>query len=712
MGGAEVVLSEIEAALPTLGFRSVVVAREGSAPVGTLYATPAPAGEIDDAARLLAEAAHQANIDRALEEHPVSVVHMHGLDFHRYRFPAGMPVIVTVHLPPGWYPDLIWHLPPSYHLVCVSETQKSACPASAQQRMEVIGNGVPMPDRADLRPEGRYALMLARICPEKNLHTGFEAARLAGVPTILAGEVFPYPDHLRYFAEEIRPRLTAPNRTHADRRREAHPAADARFLGAVTGAAKSRLLRRAACLLLPSLAPETSSLVAMEALAAGVPVVAVASGAIPEIVDSGRTGLLVPPDGDVAANLASALREVRTLDRALCRSMAEARFSVTKMLGTYAALYRRLARPRSVESIRVTENNRSPDGKKNAAAEPDRNVHGKVDKEPHTTLLIGIEALEGLQTAWAELWRADPTATPFQHPAWLLSWARQFGPDGVVQAVQQRDDKGRLLGLLPLFAYRDPSQGTHKLLLLGTGTTDYLGGVFQPIPASSLAEAALRFALTEIPAWNRLDLPQLRIDSPLLEAGRGMGSLASSEAESCAIVFVEQALPGKVDANIRRYRRRAEIEGPLLFTVASGQAEAEEFFEELVRLHRERWETRQEAGVLNDPRVLEHHREALPPLLEAGLLRLFRLRCGEGTVAVLYALADPVDRPLRRLYLYLIGIDMRRSHLSPGTLILHAVWEYARKQGFAQLDLLRGGERYKEFWGAVPSSTHALHATR
>ncbi len=705
VGGAEVVLSEIEKALPSLGFRSVVVARDGSAPVGRLYATPAPAGEIDDAVRAQVEAAQQVNIDRALAENPVSLVHLHGFDFHRYRFPPDIPILVTLHLPPGWYPDTIWALPSNYHLVCVSETQKSACPAYALGRIEVISNGVPLPDRASLRPEGRYALMLSRICPEKNLHTGFDAAGMAGLPAILAGEVFPYGDHLRYFAEEIEPRLTTPGREHTARRRGQRSTADARFLGPITGAAKARLLSRAACLLLPSLAPETSSMVAMEALAAGVPVVAVASGAVPAIVEHGRTGFLVPATGDIASTLASALRQLPSVDRGLCRETAEARFSVATMLHGYAGLYRRLGRPNPLPMP-------SPELAQNSEGGEPAEIAAEPHVEPQMTLLAGTDALSRVQTAWAELWQTDPTATPFQHPAWLLPWARQFGPDGLVQAVEQRDGDGHLLGLLPLFGYREPSDGTHKLLLLGTGNTDYLGGIFRPPSAVSLAAQALQFALTAAPAWNRLDLLQLRSDSPLFRAAANIPGLDLAAAESCAVLPAASALPSKVGANIRRYRHRAESQGPLLLTLASDVAEAEECFGYLVELHGERWQSRQESGVLNDPRVLEHHREAIPALLAADLLRLFRLRCGENTVAVVYALADPAERSVRRLYLYLIGINVHHGEISPGTLILHEIREYARRHGFAELDMLRGGERYKALWGASASATHALHATR
>ncbi len=48
---------------------------------------------------------------------------------------------------------------------------------------------------------------MGRICPEKGFHIALDAAREAGVPLLLAGGVFAYPEHRRYFAEAIAPRL-------------------------------------------------------------------------------------------------------------------------------------------------------------------------------------------------------------------------------------------------------------------------------------------------------------------------------------------------------------------------------------------------------------------------------------------------------------------------------------------------------------------------
>ena len=701
VGGAEVILSQLEASLPAFGFRSVVVAHASSQPGGTLYPVAVPPGEITPAVREQVTIATQAGIDRALAEHPVALVHMHGLDFDRYRLPAELPVLVTLHLPPGWYPETVWDLPANYSFVCVSETQRRSCPQRVQDRITVIGNGVPLPPASTLRAEGRYALMLARICEEKNLHTGLQAAKLAGMPAVLAGEVFPYEAHQRYFAEQIEPRLTRSGAEHASRNDRQSAAAEARFLGPVTGAAKARLLARAACLLVPSLAPETSCLVAMEALAAGVPVIAMASGAIPEIVADGRTGILVPPGAGpgAAQAMAEAIGRLPSISREACRTAAAERFTLHRMLEGYAGLYRRLALPlAAVHDCRVTPSTPAP---------PEPHAHG-AETSPGESLLVeeitSSAALDALAGEWAELWRADGRATPFQHPAWLVPWWRQFGPDGELHALALRTSaNGGLCGFLPSYVYTEPAEQQRKLLLLGAGTTDYLDGVWSPSCPQGAA-AAIEYIQGAMPCWDVAHLAQLRPETPLVLAA-GEHGVSTHPAEPTSLLHLASPLPAKVRANAGRYRRRAQAQGELVSTLAATPDEALRCFDDLLRFHRERWDGSGDAGVLSDPHVQGHHREALPALLAEDLLCFFRLTLNGELMGVLYALADPPARAERSLYLYLIGFDTRFADLSPGTLLLHEVWQYARDHGFSRLDLLRGGETYKQLWGASPHPT-------
>jgi glycosyltransferase involved in cell wall biosynthesis len=325
VGGAEQVLSALDAALVAQGHHSIVVASADSDTAGVLVPTTSAAGVVTEAQGHQIWAEHRRNVERALAAHPVDLVHMHGIDFYAYLPPPGrVPVLVTLHLPPAWYPQQVFEAGRGdVHLHCVSESQHRACPPGSRL-LPVIENGVPLRALEARCRKRRYALALGRICPEKNLHVALEAGRQARVPVLLAGEVFPYEGHLRYFREQVLPRL--------DRER--------RFIGPLGFGRKRRLLRGARCVLLPTLAPETSSLVAMEALACGTPVVAFPSGALPEIVQHGVTGFLVRD----AAEMAAAIDACDAIDPDRCRAVARERFALDATLRKYFEVYARLTR--------------------------------------------------------------------------------------------------------------------------------------------------------------------------------------------------------------------------------------------------------------------------------------------------------------------------------------------------------------------------------
>jgi glycosyltransferase involved in cell wall biosynthesis len=102
---------------------------------------------------------------------------------------------------------------------------------------------------------------------------------------------------------------------------------------------KRRFLTAARCLLMPSLIPETSSLVAMEAIACGTPVVAYPAGALPDIIDPGITGFIVTNPREMA----DAIHAVDSIDRERCQMIARQRFSQDRMIEAYFGYYRELA---------------------------------------------------------------------------------------------------------------------------------------------------------------------------------------------------------------------------------------------------------------------------------------------------------------------------------------------------------------------------------
>jgi glycosyltransferase involved in cell wall biosynthesis len=123
---------------------------------------------------------------------------------------------------------------------------------------------------------GEHVLVASRLAPEKGVDVAIEACRQAGLPLVVAGDG----------------PLAAKLQT----------AGGARFVGRVSSTELAGLRDRAALALVPSRAAETYGLAAAEAMAAGVPVVASATGALTDLVEA-----LVPP-GDADA-LAAAARK-------------------------------------------------------------------------------------------------------------------------------------------------------------------------------------------------------------------------------------------------------------------------------------------------------------------------------------------------------------------------------------------------------------------
>ncbi len=323
-GGAEQVLWTLDRALCRAGHDSVVIACVGSELTGELVPLPRPEGDIGGADYGRGHARCLEAIAGVLARRRVDVIHLHGVDFHNYLPAPGLPTLVTLHMPLSFYPPAALRPErPDTWLHGVSAAQHAAAPPGTAL-LPPIENGVDLAAFAGRHARRRFALMLTRICPEKGVHLALDAAKAADCPLLIAGDLFPYAAHRAYFEAEVRPRL--------DERR--------RWIGPVGPARKRRLLQAARCVLIPSLAEETSSLVAREAAAAGTAVIAFRRGALPEAIADGRTGFLVAD----ASEMAAAIGRVDAIRPEDCRSLAAARFDAETMTGRYLRLYADLAR--------------------------------------------------------------------------------------------------------------------------------------------------------------------------------------------------------------------------------------------------------------------------------------------------------------------------------------------------------------------------------
>jgi glycosyltransferase involved in cell wall biosynthesis len=234
---------------------------------------------------------------------------------------VGTPTVHTVHGPllgePGDLYEQIARVAPRTKLISISMNQRAHHPDLPW--LANIPNALDFSLYPAQPHRGDYLLFLGRMSPEKGAHRAVAVAVEAGLPLKLAGKRRE-PAEQHYFHELVEPHLRA---------------GQIEYLGEVTHGEKVELLQNARATLFPIDWEEPFGLVMIESMACGTPVIATRRGSVPEVVEPGRTGIVV----DDYIEMAAAVEAADALDPAELRRAAEERFSRERMVADYLAAY-------------------------------------------------------------------------------------------------------------------------------------------------------------------------------------------------------------------------------------------------------------------------------------------------------------------------------------------------------------------------------------
>jgi glycosyltransferase involved in cell wall biosynthesis len=229
-------------------------------------------------------------------------------------------VVHTVHGPltgdAGALYASLAHVAPQVGLVSVSYNQRKPLPD-----LNWVGN---CHNALDLnaypvhQERGEYLLFLGRMSPDKGCHRAVEVARKAGLPLKIAGKMRE-PLEREYFEAYVAPYLGD----------------GIEYLGETSHGKKVALLQNARATLFPIEWEEPFGLVMIESMACGTPVIATRWGAAPEVIEEGRSGVIV----DDYRQMATALDDADRLEPLECRRSVEERFSRERMVRDYEEAY-------------------------------------------------------------------------------------------------------------------------------------------------------------------------------------------------------------------------------------------------------------------------------------------------------------------------------------------------------------------------------------
>ncbi|WP_269716401.1 glycosyltransferase family 4 protein [Caulobacter sp. NIBR2454] len=229
------------------------------------------------------------------------------------------PMVTTIH---GFSSEAIVEVYARYDDAGAYVSISDANRHSALNYAATVHHGIKLDD-FPFDAEGTDDLLFfGRIHPDKGAAEAVELARRTNRRMTMAGII----QDQGYFDRDVAPGIDG------DR---------VRFIGAVGGAERARILGKARALLHLINFDEPFGLSVVEAMACGTPVIAMNRGSMPELIDHGVTGFLVESLDEAA----DALTRIHTIDRIACRAAVEARFTVERMVDGYLEVYRNLLAP-------------------------------------------------------------------------------------------------------------------------------------------------------------------------------------------------------------------------------------------------------------------------------------------------------------------------------------------------------------------------------
>jgi glycosyltransferase involved in cell wall biosynthesis len=243
----------------------------------------------------------------------VDIIHSHGFDLKNFQ---DFPNLTTIHGNISFNDLQYYLLRKNLYYVSISKNQQGTYPDL--QYIGVVYNGENPAEFPLVAEPDDYVCFIGRFDRDKNPHLAIELAINLGMKIKLAGKIDFQSEG--YFEEEVEKYF-------------AHPLVE--YLGELDFDQKVALLSHAKCNLHPTGFREPFGLTVLEAAYCGTPTLAIARGSMPELIEEGRTGLLVEDFVEGYHHI----EECFAMDRVYIANRARRLFNYRIMTSQYLTAY-------------------------------------------------------------------------------------------------------------------------------------------------------------------------------------------------------------------------------------------------------------------------------------------------------------------------------------------------------------------------------------
>ncbi len=332
----------------------------------------------------------------------------------------------------------------------------------------------------------------------------------------------------------------------------------------------------------------------------------------------------------------------------------------------------------------------------------------------HIQTIQTSEEFRSLQDRWNTLLSESPGDGIFLRWEWLWAWWKAYKEKNYTLSILLVFRGNDLIGIAPfyivncLFGNIFP---VRRLMLLGTREGSVISEYMDIIYRSGDAEAVMQGVSKFIEQENICDdiyLQKIDTSSKTIPLLRQMANsmklfyVIQEEVESPYINLTANYedflsnLSSSMRHKIRNNRMKLEKYPEVGFRKTSNILELEADFKELVRLHQDRWESRQFPGSFSEKKFTLFHKMVMQDMLKNGYLELRFLSVNGKNIAALYNI-----KYRNKIYFYQGGTDISfDKSITPGLLLHSYCIEEAISEGLKEYDLLLMGnmDSYKKRW--------------
>ncbi|OQX54330.1 MAG: glycosyl transferase [Candidatus Omnitrophica bacterium 4484_213] len=244
------------------------------------------------------------------------------------------PMLTTIH---GFSSPTIMPVYQKYkdsYFVSISDADR----APGLNYLATVYNGIRLADFTFYEKGGENLIFLGRIHPDKGVDLAIAVAQRSRRPLIIAGII----QDKDYFKQKVKPFIDSKL---------------IKFIGPVGPKERNELFKDAYALLHLNTIPERFGLVLVEAMACGVPVIAMDLGSCREVILDGKTGILIRPVKSAKGGIrrgelfnrvkvvneaVAALDKIPFISREECRKRVEKFFTVECMVEKYEKVYEKI----------------------------------------------------------------------------------------------------------------------------------------------------------------------------------------------------------------------------------------------------------------------------------------------------------------------------------------------------------------------------------